>query len=77
MIFVSLGTQDKPFKRLIDYCEKLDTDEKIVVQNGLTDYKSDKLILKRFLSPEELDKAIDDASVVITHGGVGLSLIHI
>ena len=71
MIFFSLGTQDKPFKRLIDYCEKLDTDEKIVVQNGLTDYKSDKLILKRFLSPEELDKAIDDASVVITHGGVG------
>ena len=38
MIFVSLGTQDKPFKRLIDYCEKLDTDEKIVVQNGVTDY---------------------------------------
>lgn len=71
MIFVSLGTQDKPFTRLIDYCEKIDTNEEIIVQNGLTDYKSDKLILKRFLSFEELDRMIDEASVVITHGGVG------
>lgn len=71
MIFVSLGTQDKPFKRLIDYCENLNLDEEIIVQVGLTEYQSDKLKIKYFLSADEFNQYINDARIVITHGGVG------
>lgn len=71
MIFVSLGTQDKPFKRLIDYCENLNLDEEIIVQVGLTEYQSDKLKIKYFLNADEFNQYINDARIVITHGGVG------
>ncbi len=71
MIFVTLGTQDKQFKRLIDYCEALKTDEEIVVQAGLTEYHSDKLIIKPFIEQDEFEHYIEKASVLITHGGVG------
>ena len=37
MIFVSLGTQDKPFKRLLDYIENSNIDDEIIVQSGFTD----------------------------------------
>ena len=32
MIFVTLGTQDKQFRRLIDAVENLDIDEDIIAQ---------------------------------------------
>ena len=38
LIFVTLGTQDKHFKRLLEAVEKLDIDEKIVAQVGSTDF---------------------------------------
>ena len=71
MLFVTLGTQDKSFKRLIDYFENLDTDEEIIVQSGLTNYISNKLKIEKFFSNEGLEKNIQDARIVITHGGVG------
>ena len=42
MIFVTLGTQDKQFVRLLDAVEKLDTDEKIIMQIGSTEFSSKK-----------------------------------
>ena len=44
MIFVTLGTQDKGFPRLLDAIEKQikkgNIKEKVIVQAGLTEYKS-------------------------------------
>lgn len=71
MIFVTLGTQDKQFKRLLDYCEALKTDEKIIVQAGLTEYHSDKMDIRSFIDQEDFEKFIAEADVLITHGGVG------
>ena len=43
MIFVSLGTQDKSFKRLLDAIEKQidkgNIKEEVIVQAGYTKYK--------------------------------------
>ena len=36
MIFITLGTQDKHFDRLLNAVYKLETDEKIVAQIGST-----------------------------------------
>ena len=47
MILVLLGTQDKPFTRLLDEIEKLKSKniikEDIIVQAGLTKYTSDNM----------------------------------
>ena len=36
LIFVTLGTQDQQFKRLLDAVENINVDEKIIAQFGST-----------------------------------------
>ncbi len=71
MIFVTLGTQDKPFKRLLDYLEHSNIDDEIVVQNGFTEYKSNKLKLFKYLDKDKFDEYLNKADFVICHAGVG------
>ena len=71
MIFVTLGTQDKHFPRLLEAVEKLDIDEKIIAQTGSTDFKSNKMEVHKFLSQDEFNKYMEEARFVITHAGVG------
>ena len=72
MILVTLGTQKQKFYRLLDAIEKINTKEKIVVQAGWSaDYKSDKMEIFDFISYDEMEKYIDEASLIITHGGTG------
>ena len=71
MIFVSLGTQDKPFKRLIDYLENSKINDEIIVQAGFTEYSSDKLKIFKYLPKEDFDNYLKNADYVICHGGVG------
>ena len=75
MILVTLGTQDKSFERLLKAIDKqIDNKkikEKVVVQAGYTKYKSNNMEIFDYCSPEELDKLMKKADLVITHGGVG------
>ena len=75
MILVLLGTQHNEFTRLIKEVEKcINTGtikEKVIVQAGFTKYKSDKMEIFDMISNEELIKYVDEATLVITHGGVG------
>lgn len=75
MIFVILGTQDKEFPRLLQAIEKWIEEykitERIVVQAGQTKYKSDKMEILDFIDMDSFEKLIEEASVVLTHGGVG------
>lgn len=71
MIFVTLGTQDKKFQRLLDAVEKLNVHEKIIAQIGSTDFESNKMELHKFISKDEFDNYMKEASVIITHAGVG------
>lgn len=71
MIFVSLGTQDKPFVRLLDYFEHSNIKDKIIVQAGFTDYESKKFEIHKYLDKDDFDKYINEADLVICHGGVG------
>lgn len=68
-----VGTQDKPFARLLDavndYAKK--AKDKIIVQRGLTPYESKYMDVHDFFSPEETDKLIKEADIIICHGGVG------
>ena len=75
MILVTLGTQDKSFKRLLKAIDKEIEEghikEKVIVQSGYTNYKSKNMEIFDLVSPEELEKLIEKSSLVITHGGVG------
>ena len=75
MIFVTLGTQDKPFKRLIKAVERQviigNITEEVIVQVGCTKYKSDKVKIIEYMTGDEFNKYLDEARVVISHAGVG------
>lgn len=75
MILVTLGTQDKPFTRLLEEVEKLIKNkvikEKVIVQAGHTKYTSKYMEIFDYLPKDELEKLIDETSILITHAGVG------
>lgn len=72
MILVTLGTQDQKFYRLLDYIETSHINDRIVVQaGGSNDYKSKKMEIFKFIDYDEMNKLIEEADVIITHGGTG------
>ncbi len=72
MILVTLGTQEQKFYRLLNYIESSNINDRIVVQAGGTcDYKSEKMEIFKFIDYEKMNKLINDADVIITHGGTG------
>ena len=75
MILVTLGTQDKSFKRLLEAIdkeiEKGNIKEKVLVQAGYTKYKSKNMEIFKSVSSDKLEELMNKASLIITHGGVG------
>ena len=75
MILVTLGTQDKPFERMLKIIEEqIDLNnikEEVIVQKGCTKFKSKKMKMIDYLSMEEFNKLIKKCDLLITHGGVG------
>ena len=75
MILVLLGTNDKKFTRLLDAIDSQIKNKKIkdkvIVQAGCTDYKSDNMEIFDLIDKEKLDKLVDEADIIITHAGVG------
>ena len=75
MILVVLGTQDKVFPRLLEAVDREIKNgtikEKVVVQAGQTKYQSDNMEIFDLVPDPEFEKLIDEARIVITHGGAG------
>lgn len=74
MILVTLGTQDKQFARLLKIVENeigKSINEEVIVQAGLTKYKSEKMKIFKFIDQNSFNKYIKEANLIITHGGVG------
>lgn len=80
MIFITLGTQDKEFNRLVNEVDCLITKgiikEEVIMQTGITKYKGKNKNVKTidFTNIDEFNKYIKDANYIITHGGVGTIL---
>lgn len=75
MIFVTLGTQDKPFSRILKILDQAINDgiiqDEIIVQAGNTKYISKNMQIIDFITGEDFEKLILDSDMIITHGGVG------
>ncbi len=75
MILVTLGTQDKSFKRLLDAIQKqIDKGnivDRVVVQAGCTKFDSKDMEIFDLIPVDEFKKLTKEADLIITHGGVG------
>lgn len=73
MIFVTVGTHEQPFDRLIKEVDRLVSEgfitEKVFIQTGFSTYTPQYCSWKKFLSYDEMNTFIEEANVVITHGG--------
>lgn len=73
MIFVTLGTDQHPFSRLMDWIRdaavsELLGPEEFLVQHGYTQpFESPKVRFEKFLSYEQMGLAMDKARLVVTH----------
>ncbi len=72
MIFVAVGTQF-PFDRLIQYMDEwaANNDEKVIAQISEGNYKPQHIEWHAFLDGEQYNKNIREASVFVSHAGMG------
>lgn len=73
MIFVTVGTHEQQFNRLIKEVDRLVADgsiqEKVMIQTGYSDYEPQNCEWSAFLSYQDMCKYVKEARIVITHGG--------
>lgn len=78
MIFVSLGTNDKSFSRLLDAIDKEiengNIKDKVIVQAGYTKYESKNMDIIDLMPMDLFNKNIESCDILITHGGIGTIL---
>ena len=75
MIFITLGTQSCDFTRCLKMVEELlqtvNINEPVIAQTGYTQYRPVGVTCFSFVSEEEYQQYIKNASVVISHAGTG------
>lgn len=74
MIFVTVGTHEQQFNRLIKAIDEYAKNHKeynFIIQSGYSTYKcsSSNVEQHKFLSPTEMNNFMENADFVITHGG--------
>lgn len=71
MIFVTVGTHEQPFNRLVEYMDHwAEThSEKVIMQTGFSTYTPKYAEWKNLYPYQEMMKMVKDARIVITHGG--------
>ncbi len=73
MIFVTVGTHEQPFNRLVkkvdDLVAKGDIKEKVIIQTGFSTYKPSYCDVHKMMSFDDMQKTLKEARIVITHGG--------
>lgn len=73
MIFVTVGTHEQPFNRLIKKVDELIGDGKITenvfMQTGYSTYEPKNCEWSPFLSYSEMNDSMDKSNIVISHGG--------
>jgi UDP-N-acetylglucosamine transferase subunit ALG13 len=73
MIFVTVGTHEQSFDRLLREVDNLVKEgtikENVIMQTGFSEYQPKNCTYYNFLSFEKMNQYIEDARIVITHGG--------
>ena len=73
MIFVTVGTHEQQFNRLIKEIDRLKEcgviKEEVVIQTGFSTYVCKNCKCEKIISYTQMIKYIEEARIVITHGG--------
>ena len=71
MIFVTVGTHEQPFNRLVEYMDKWAAhhDEEVVTQTGFSTYEPTNCRWQKLYPYNTMITMVDMARIVITHGG--------
>lgn len=73
MIFVTVGTHEQPFNRLVKAVDDLKMSGKITdsvfIQTGYSTYIPKACEYKDFITMDQMNKYMEEADTIITHGG--------
>lgn len=73
MIFVTVGTHEQPFDRLVECVDRLKKNEiikeDVIIQTGYSTYKPEYCEWHKLLTYKEMVNNVANARIVITHGG--------
>lgn len=73
MIYVTVGTHEQPFNRLVQCVDELKgngiIEEDVVIQNGFSDYEIKHCEHKKLFSSQEVAENYANARIIIMHGG--------
>lgn len=71
MIFVTVGTHEQPFNRLVEYMDNWASEhkEEVVIQTGFSTYKPRIAKWQKLFSYSEMVDNVDMARIIIAHGG--------
>lgn len=71
MIFVTVGTHEQQFNRLVEYMDKWAAvhDEEVVIQSGYSTYEPRKAKWSKIFPYQKMVELVKEARIVITHGG--------
>lgn len=73
MIFVTVGTHEQPFDRLVAYMDQLKETgvltEEVIIQTGFSTYEPKHCRWQKLFPYKEMVRMVDEARIVITHGG--------
>lgn len=71
MIFVTVGTHEQPFDRLIRAVDEwaASSSEDVLIQTGVSSYEPLNCRWQHFFKQQEMYDFINQARIVITHGG--------
>ena len=71
MIFVTVGTHEQQFNRLVEYMDKwaAEHDENVIMQTGYSTYEPKHCEWDKLFPYQKMVEMVNEARVVITHGG--------
>ena len=73
MIFVTVGTHEQPFNRLVQKIDELKREgvitEDVMIQTGFSTYEPKYCKWSKLIPYQDMVKNVADARIVITHGG--------
>lgn len=73
MIFVTVGTHEQQFNRLVEYVDHLKADgriqEDVIIQTGFSTYEPRHCQWQKLYPYPEMVQLVEQARIVITHGG--------
>lgn len=73
MIFVTVGTHEQPFDRLVRCVDEMKgkglITEDVIIQTGFSTYEPQYCTWSKLIPHKELAEHVQDARIIVTHGG--------